>query len=131
MKNFWALRPMIRVESYLCLDRVLDLLHCKLSSTNWIILSACMEKYGCKPSVRTSVKVKYVISLATMQIQDSGQPIAKNTALQSRKVTIALHKSKLSLHNYYTSKSSEWVSLTSRFFEQPSSLTSVKLCKIW
>src|SRR5271166_4719206 len=114
MKNYSVLRPMTRAVYCQCLDKAQVSPLYKPSSTNWTILSDCLEKLGFKPLERISAKVKYVTSWVMTLIRVSGRPTAKSTPLQLKRVIIVRHKSKWNFSNCYTSNSWEWQLLTNR-----------------
>src|SRR5579863_1858652 len=102
MKNFWAQRLMINLEFCQCSGKELVLRHYKPYLTSLITPNGFMGKYVSSPFEKTSLRVRYGISLVMMQIPDFGHLTVRNIPLQSKKVTILQHKGKRSFNNYFT-----------------------------
>src|ERR1700676_917545 len=122
MKNFWDQRQTTNFGFYLCFDKGLGLLTYRRFSINWIILNVFMVKLGCKPFVRTSLKVKYGAFLVMMQIRDSSLLFLRNMQWLSKKGITQPLKGRWNLHNCSTSKKLEWRLLTNLYCAQPLSL---------
>src|SRR5271166_4040608 len=131
MKNYSVLRPMTRAVYCQCLDKAQVSPLYKPSSTNWTILSDCLEKLGFKPLERISAKVKYVTSWVMTLIRVSGRATAKSTPLQLKRVTIQLLRSRWNYNSCSISNSLVWRLQTNPFLERLSLQINEKSLLIW
>src|SRR5574338_207470 len=120
MKNFWVRQRMTRAVYYRCSDKGRDLSLYRLFSINWIIAKGYLERYAFRRSVRTSVKVKYEISLDMMQILGFGLAIRKNMPSLSKRAIIPLRKDRWNFSSYCILNSLAWRCLTNPYYAPPS-----------
>src|ERR1700733_7130724 len=112
MRNYWERRRTTNPGYLVCFGRAQALLHSKQYLTNWITVSACLERLGYRPFARTSVKARFATYSVMMLIRDSGPLIPRNTPLLSRRVTIPRANGKWNYNSSYTLKNLAWLYLT-------------------
>src|ERR1700684_2761368 len=131
MKNFWDRPPTISLEYFQCFDREQLLRHFKLYLINSTIRRDYTERLDWRRFVRTSAKVKFEISSAMTQTQDSGAAIHRSMQLLSKKVTIVQLSDRWNFSNFFTSKRLASMSPLHRLSELLSSPTSASAVKTW